>query len=167
MDTLPGQAGGELLEVVPSIARAVREQMRRHRTADLSVTQFRVLAFLNRRAGASLSDVADHIGLTLPSMSKLIDQLVTRKYVIREYDTIDRRRVTLALTGRGRTILESARTATREFLTTRLEQCERGELETILAAMRILRPLFASPREAQRAALDAQEKQSSSPRHGA
>lgn len=167
MNTLSGQAGGELLEVVPSITRAIREQMRSHRTAELSVTQFRVLAFLSRNAGASLSDVADHIGMTLPSMSKLIDQLVTRRFVTREFDTVDRRRVTLALTGRGRTILESARGATREFLTTRLEQCSRGELETILAAMRILRPLFASPREAQRAALDTQGRASSPARSGA
>jgi MarR family transcriptional regulator for hemolysin len=109
-----------------------------------------VLAFLNRHPGASLSDVADHIGLTLPSMSKLIDQLVARKVVAREADKQDRRRVTLALTGRGHTILDSARSATREFMTERLEQLERQDLETVLEALQILRPLFATAREAQR-----------------
>lgn len=152
MNSLPTQTSEQVMDVIPSITRAIREQMRQHRTAELSVTQFRALAFLNRHEGASLSDVADHIGLTLPSMSKLIDQLVTRRLVVREFDRVDRRRVTLELTPRGHSILESARGATRDFLTTRLEQCNRAELETILAAMEILRPLFASPREAQRAA---------------
>ena len=150
MKPLQAQAASELVEVVPSITRAIREQMRQHRTSELTVTQFRVLAFLNRHPGASLSDVADHIGLTLPSMSKLIDQLVARKVVAREADKQDRRRVTLALTGRGHTILDSARSATREFMTERLEQLERQDLETVLAALQILRPLFATAREAQR-----------------
>jgi len=152
MTATPSQTAEQVLDVVPSITRAIREQMRQHRTAELSVTQFRVLAFLNRHRGSSLSDVADHIGLTLPSMSKLIDNLVTRKFVTREFDTVDRRRVTLELTSRGHTILESARSATRDFMTIRLEQCSRAELDTIIAAMEILRPLFVSPREAQRAA---------------
>jgi hypothetical protein len=41
--------------------------------------QFRTLAVIDRNANASLSDVTEHIGLTLPSMSKLVDGLVARK----------------------------------------------------------------------------------------
>lgn len=156
MDSMHTETAAELIEVVPSITRAIREQMRQHRTAELSVTQFRVLGYINRHAGASLSDVADHIGLTLPSMSKLVDVLVERKFVVRETDEQDRRRMTLGLTARGRTILEAARGATREFMTGKLEQCTRDELETIVAALEILRPLFASPREQQRAAAQAE-----------
>ncbi len=150
MKPLQQQAATELVELVPAITRTIREQMRQHRTSELSVTQFRVLAFLSRHPGASLSDVADHIGLTLPSMSKLIDQLVARKVVMREADRRDRRRVTLALTARGQTILDSARAATREFMAERLEGLARGELETVLEALHILRPLFVTAREAQR-----------------
>ena len=101
MNSMQLQTAAELIEVVPSITRAIREQMRQHRTAELSVTQFRVLGYINRHAGASLSDVADHIGLTLPSMSKLVDLLVERKFVVRETDERDRRRMTLALTARA------------------------------------------------------------------
>lgn len=147
MTGTPAQAAAELLEVAPSITRAIREQMRAHRAAELSVAQFRVLAYINRHAGASLSEVADHIGLALPSMSKLVDALVARKLVGRAFDTMDRRRVTLTLTPRGRSILDKARRATRAFLTAQLAECSRAELETLVAAMDILRPLFASPRE--------------------
>lgn len=160
----PAQTAEQVLDVVPSITRTIREQMRSHRTTELTVTQFRVLAYLNRHAGASLSDVADHIGLTLPSMSKLIDQLVTRKFVARAFDTIDRRRVTLELTARGRTIWETARAATRDDLTERLAQCDAAQLEMIYGAMEILRPLFISPREAQRAASSAVSAEASARR---
>jgi MarR family transcriptional regulator for hemolysin len=150
MRPLQAQTAGELVEVVPSITRAIREQMRQHRTSELTVTQFRVLAFINRHPRGSLSDVADHIGLTLPSMSKLIDQLVDNKVVVRESDKEDRRRITLVLTPSGETILKEARAATREYIAERMAPLRRQDLETVLAALQILRPLFATEREAQR-----------------
>src|SRR5512136_3296462 len=97
----------EVLEVVPLVMRTIRAEMRRHRTADLSVPQFRTLSFIDHNADASLSDVAEHIGLTLPSMSKIVDGLVTRKLVTRQTHPTDRRRMTLTLTTRGQTALES------------------------------------------------------------
>ena len=87
------QCAHELLEVVPLVMRTIRTEMRGHRGADLSVPQFRTLVFLGNHGGASLSDLADFIGLTLPSVSKLIDGLVTRKLVARKVCTNDRRRV--------------------------------------------------------------------------
>ena len=107
MPTSPDMCAQEILEVVPAVMRAIRAEMRRHRTADLSVPQFRALAFINGKADASLSDVAEHIGLTLPSMSKIIEGLVTRKLVTRQTHPTDRRRLMLALTARGQTALQS------------------------------------------------------------
>jgi DNA-binding MarR family transcriptional regulator len=85
----------QVLETVPLVMRTVRAEMRRHRAADLSVPQFRTLTFLSRQAGASLSQVAEHIGLTLPSMSSLVEGLVERKLILRNTHSVDRRRVTL------------------------------------------------------------------------
>jgi DNA-binding MarR family transcriptional regulator len=151
VENTPEQVAGQVLEVVPQVMRAIREQMRQHRGAELSVAQFRVLGFIDRHAGASLSDVADHIGLALPSMSKMIDALVVRKLVLREFDRRDRRRMTLMLTTRGRTILEQARADTRAFLIETLGQLDPQALAALGAAMQALRPLFTTPREAQRA----------------
>ncbi len=150
MAVTPHEIAGELLDVVPKVMRVVRVQMRRHRTADLSVPEFRTLGFLNSHAGASLSDVADHIGLTLPSMSKLIDGLVERKLVTREFDPADRRRVTLALTGRGRAILETAHAASQTYLAEVLAALSPAERTTVAQAMQSLRPLFISDREKER-----------------
>jgi MarR family transcriptional regulator for hemolysin len=142
MTTLPDVCAQEILEVVPSIMRTIRTEMRRHRTADLSVPQFRTLAFIDRNADASLSDVAEHIGLTLPSMSKIVDGLVTRKFVTRQTAPDDRRRMTLALTARGQTALQSSRAATRACLAEDLAALSDRQRETIVQAMQILRPVF-------------------------
>ncbi len=147
MAVTPQETAAELLDVVPRVMRVVRAQMRSHRAADLSVPEFRTCAFLNGHAGASLSDLADHIGLTLPTMSKLVEGLVERKMVIREFDPIDRRRVTLTLTGRGRSILQTAVASSQAYLAEALDALSPAERVTVVQAMRALRPLFVSERE--------------------
>jgi DNA-binding MarR family transcriptional regulator len=152
MSATPNEAGAELLEVVPQLMRAIRDQMRQHRVADLSVPEFRTLGFLNQHPGASLTAVADHIGLTLPAMSKMMDGLVARSLVKREreFDAIDRRCVTLALTTRGRTVLESARATTQAYLAEVLAALSPAERTTVMEAMRVLSPLFSPEREKER-----------------
>jgi DNA-binding MarR family transcriptional regulator len=132
----------EVLEVVPLIMRAIRAEMRRHRGFELSVTQFRALAFLKHYQGASLSDAAEFVGLTLPSMSKLMDGLVARQLVRREISATDRRRITLVLTEAGQATLQLAYEATQAYLARRLAGLSTQEQATVEQAMQILRPLF-------------------------
>ena len=150
MSTSPDTCAQEILEVVPAVMRTIRAEMRRHRTADLSVPQFRTLAFIDRKADASLSDVAEHIGLTLPSMSKIVDGLVTRKLVTRHTSATDRRRMTLALTARGLTALQTSRAATRACLAEDLAGLTERQRDTIAQAMEILRPVFTPQGETQK-----------------
>jgi DNA-binding MarR family transcriptional regulator len=138
-----------LMEVVPLVMRSIRAEMRRHR-ADLSVPQFRTLAFLRKHEGASLSQVADHLGLMLPSVSKMVDGLVARELVTREDSPTDRRFVALALTEQGRSALEAARRDTRLQLARMLRALPSSERPTVVRAMEALRPVFAAEREAAR-----------------
>ena len=134
-----------VLEVAPLVMRTIRTEMRRYRGPELAVPHFRVLAFLNDNEGASLSDVAEHLGLRLPSMSTLVAGLVERKLVDRQPSAVDRRRVTLALTARGRSTLEAARQATQKRLAERLEGLPAGELESLATSLNLLRTIFATP----------------------
>ncbi len=98
-----------LLEVAPQIMRLMRSEMRSPRGGQLSIPQFRTLAFLDSRPGSALLDLVAHIGLMPPSMSKLVDGLIERKLVSREESTSDRRRITLSLTARGKATLQRTR----------------------------------------------------------
>lgn len=132
-----------VLEVVPMIMRNIRREMRKGRDNDLSVPQFRSLAFLSSNEGASLSDVAEHIGLSLPSASKLIDGLVTRKLVYRKSSEDDRRRVMLSLTPEGRTTLQVSIRATEAYLMQRLSSISESDCRAIQSALMTMQPLFA------------------------
>jgi DNA-binding MarR family transcriptional regulator len=132
----------QVLETVPLVMRTVRTEMRRHRAADLSVPQFRTLTFLNLQAGASLSQVAEHIGLTLPSISLLVNGLVERKLILRNTHTTDRRRVTLTLTARGQSVLEAAHGATQTALAEKLAALSTQDRTSVVQAMQALHSIF-------------------------
>jgi DNA-binding MarR family transcriptional regulator len=144
----PDDCARELLEVVPPIMRVIRAEMRSRTTLELSVPQFRALSYLNRHAGASLSPVADHIGLTRPAMSILIDGLVNRKLVARETDPVDRRRLTLSLTRQGQSLYAAARQHTQARLAGRLAALSPAEREALAASLEQLRSLFVPQEEA-------------------
>src|SRR5690349_2776005 len=97
-----------MMETVPSVMRTIRAEMRHRRPCDLSVPQFRALAFIRRHPGASLSDVAEHLGLTLPAASTLVDNLVARDLISRAPNPENRRRVTLTLTPPGQAAFAAA-----------------------------------------------------------
>lgn len=138
-----GDCAHEILEGVPMIFRVIRAELRKHGAKEMSVPQYRTLAFVYRNEGASLSEVCDHIGLTLPTMSALVDGLVVRGLVNRRTDPEDRRCMTLTLTAPGRARLQSARAATMAYLEERLHHVSASDRATITLAMRMLRELFA------------------------
>jgi DNA-binding MarR family transcriptional regulator len=137
-----GVCAREVLDVVPLAMRAIRAQLRKHGAREVSVPNFRTLTYLNRHEGTSLSDVAEHIGLSLPSMSVLIDGLVIQGLVIRQTHPEDRRRVTLGLTDRGRTTLRKADKATARYLEEKLGQLSAAERATVIQGMQVLRQVF-------------------------
>ena len=143
MPTPPKDTARAVLEVVPLVMRTVRAHMRAAGALNLSVPQFRTLAFVAHHPQTSLSDLAEHIGLALPSMSKLVDGLVERKLLNRQSHLDDRRRITLELTARGDTLLQSAHASTQAALAQRLSELGESDRATVVRAMQILHPLFA------------------------
>jgi DNA-binding MarR family transcriptional regulator len=61
----------ELLEVIPLVSGWMRAAIRR-REPSLSLPQLQALSFLRQNPGASLSDLAAHLGVGLPTASTLI-----------------------------------------------------------------------------------------------
>jgi MarR family transcriptional regulator for hemolysin len=136
------EAARELLEVVPVIVKDIRSEMRSRRSPDLTVPQFRTLAFVDRNRGTSLSAVANHMGLTLPSTSKLVDGLLDRGMLTREDNPADRRRVKLGVTNHGLRILETSRRGTLMYLTGKIASLSTDEREVIVKAMKAMRSVF-------------------------
>jgi len=140
----PEESARKLLEVVPIIMQDIRSEMRRRRSLDLTVPQFRVLAFVNRNEGSSLLEVASHIGLTPPSTSRLVDGLIARGLMARNDYPADRRRVRLTVTGHGLAILEASTQGTVSYLADKLSGVDADKREAIDKAVEALRTVFAT-----------------------
>jgi MarR family transcriptional regulator for hemolysin len=132
----------ELMDIAPQIMQSIRVEMRRGRSSDISIPQFRTLRFIQSYPDSSLSNLAEHLGLTLPSVSKLVDGLVKQKLVVRQESTTDRRRLKLLLTQTGSSIVDSARASGQSSLAKKMNRLSDGELQTICQAMKLLRPIF-------------------------
>jgi DNA-binding MarR family transcriptional regulator len=132
----------ELIEVIPEVMQTIRSHVRRQRSSDLSVLQLRVLAFLQRNPGAPLSAVAEHVGLTLPSMSTQVTGLVGRKLLNRATSRTDRRYITLTLTSSGATLLAAAQAGAQEDLAQTLATLTEAERTVVMQALQLLRTVF-------------------------
>ena len=136
-----------VVDVVPLVMRSIRSEMRSQRAPGMSVPQFRTLTLLDARPGATLSEVAEHVGIGLPSTSKLVDSLVERGLVSRESALHDRRCLVLTLTGDGHTLLQTARRMTAAHVAERLKDLSSDDLTVVARAMAALRLNFSSGRQ--------------------
>jgi len=132
------------LETAPLITRTIRTQMRAGRGDDLSTPQFRALGYVGRHPGASLSRVAEHLGLSTPATSRLIDALVTRGEVERAPDPEDRRYITLRLSAQGEARYLQTRQRALAHLGALLEGLTPAERDVVARALPILRALFTA-----------------------
>ena len=136
------RCAGMLMEVMPAAMRYIRMQMRSRRARGLSIPHFRTLVFLSRNEGATLSKVADYIGLTLPSASKIVDAMVNRKLVIRTESPNDRRYSSLKLTKLGFSTLVQARQGTEADLAEKIAELSDSQQKKLEETMEVLSAIF-------------------------
>lgn len=142
LDVTPEGCAREILETVPRVMRFIRAEMRRHASPQLSVPQFRVLAYLGRTPGTSLSDVAEYLGVSTPTASATVDRLVRRGLVERGQHPAERRRVVLRLTQTGKALLERVRTLTRAPITQILAALPESDLRSLGEGLAVMRRAF-------------------------
>jgi MarR family transcriptional regulator for hemolysin len=132
------------LEVLDGVLPAIwfiRRQMRKYRKG-LSLPQFRALVLIDRHPAVCLSTIAEHLGASLPTVSRIVSGLVDRELVSRQECRDDRRQMALAITLKGREVLKSAWAGTQEKLAEELIHLNPDQRATVAEAMRLLKQTF-------------------------
>ena len=101
---------------------------------DLSLPQYRVLAFLDEGEAAP-SDLAGRLSVSRPSITALMDGLITRGLVERRPDTDDGRRVHPHLTDDGRNVLQRADQAVGDRLVAIGTHVNAGDPSVLIASL--------------------------------
>jgi len=141
--TSPKKTAELVIDNIPLLMRLLRTKFREKRTGEMSMVQFRTLAFVDANQGSSLSDASTHIGLSLPSMSKLVESMVTRNLLRRDMHGEDRRRICLSLTEKGKNELDEAYRHTQTYFTEKFAELTEDERTQIGEAMNLMKKLFA------------------------
>jgi DNA-binding MarR family transcriptional regulator len=103
----------------------------------VSVVQLRALTVLDRAGTANLAQLADGMGVTVSTTSRLVDRLVAAGLVDRRTATHTRREIALRLTARGRTTLGRYDDLRLDSLRACLESLSEEDREQAVAGLRV------------------------------
>jgi len=108
----------------------------------LTMTQLRLLFLLRPTDGLSAGALADQLGVTPSTLTRIMDRLVRHDLVYRETDYHDRRLVRHHLTAEARRIIEEMERFGRARMDHILARLTPVELERIVFALRDLSAAF-------------------------
>ncbi|MGA2502639.1 MAG: MarR family transcriptional regulator [Anaerolineales bacterium] len=86
--------------------RSMRDFRRFMLTTGLSFSQINILMRLVHRGSTSVSEVGEQLGITSAAASQAVDRLVQLGLIVRTEDPEDRRAKQLALTQKGRDLID-------------------------------------------------------------
>ncbi|WP_327714926.1 MarR family transcriptional regulator [Streptomyces sp. NBC_00490] len=104
-------------------------------TAPVSASQLRVLFILEHNEGINLRTLADSLGSTPPSTSRLCDRLQAVGFVERRAAIASRRELELYLSRRGRAFLTDLRARRESALQSVLEQMSTPQRSALLKGL--------------------------------
>ena len=126
----------ELLDVVSLVTQAVWTDLRQSGAA-IEATQWTTLRML-AAAPCTMSELARHKAVTLPTISRSVDMLVRRGWVERCVDESDRRQTLVRLTPAGQRLLADCRRRFEDLIAAKLaglSDDQRARLTTSLLAV--------------------------------
>lgn len=136
-DTMPDSKMKEQLGyIIASVNRELEEELEeRLRPAGVPIEQLRVLEVLHNADGRSMGEVAAAALVDAPTLTKIIDRMVSDNLVFRGPDPGDRRRVLIFLAAAGRALhkrLKSVTVAQEKRLSKNLDPHKMEELRGLL-----------------------------------
>jgi DNA-binding MarR family transcriptional regulator len=122
--------------------RSFRDFRRFMEEADLSPSQVGALMRLHYNGACYISDIGQHIGITVAAASQLVDRLVVQGYLERSEDQTDRRFKQIKLTPKGQELIKSGIEHRQKWMEQLTEQLSLtlspAEQETISEALALL-----------------------------
>jgi DNA-binding MarR family transcriptional regulator len=108
----------------------------------VTVAQAYTLLTLPQAGQITMNELSAKMGLASSTMTRMIDQLVTKGLVQRQHDEEDRRVVWVKLTAKGQRVQHTLDRAQRELFEGSLNQISEEERARILHALKSLNDLF-------------------------
>ncbi len=105
---------------------------------DVTLTQYRSLVVLASRGPQGIAALADALGVTPPTASRLCDRLVRKGLVRRRTDRNDRRQVRAGLTEAGRRLVDVVTERRRQEIANLLTAVPEDARRSVVAGLQLL-----------------------------
>lgn len=118
--------------------RSMRNVLLFTKEHNLSMSQMGALMNIHRQGVCSVSDVGDELGVTSAAASQMLDRLVQQGLIARTEDPHDRRGKQIALTDKGRQVLQASFHARQNWFGDLAQTLTPAEQEPLIAALTLL-----------------------------
>ena len=126
----------ELRPAVMRLARRLRQMQ--EGSLDLNLNQLSAMAVLLNSGDQLMGELAAQEKIRPPSMTRIVNSLEARGYVLRRPDPRDHRQCLVALTDSGRDVMLANRLRRDQWLAVRIAELDPAEREVLRRAVRIL-----------------------------
>jgi DNA-binding MarR family transcriptional regulator len=138
------QVAVRVMDTAPVIMHFIRSKLKERANTHASVPQLRMLGFIDKHPGCSLTPLSDFLGIASASASTMIDRLVRSGLVARDVDPLKRRNLVLHLTAQGKEELLTARSVAIQKLSECMVELPTEQLEKIDQSLNLLKAAFES-----------------------
>lgn len=144
MDAFSSALNDLLVNTFHSILSLEEASLRRISDQPLSINELHLLEAVHRGGpeGGSISDIARHLAITLPSVTTAVNKLARKGFVIKRKPEGDRRLVLVELTPQGRRAEAAHRFFHRHMVTSVSEGLSPGERRALLRGLQKLHAFF-------------------------
>ena len=145
MDAFEQELNKLLVDTYRSIIKVEETTIKSSKTMDLSISEMHLLESISKKEdGLTISDIAQDLNITLPSVTIAINKLAHKGYVQKIKDNIDGRKVNVILTKMGKKI-NAAHQYFHELMTKNLsKEFSKDEKEVLLRGITKLNDFFGS-----------------------
>ncbi|MGC1419884.1 MAG: MarR family transcriptional regulator [Acidimicrobiales bacterium] len=102
---------------------------------EVTLTQYRSLVVLASRGPQNLVGLAEAVGVTPATATRMCDRLVKKKLILRKSERDDRRQIRLALTAKGHTLVGAVTDRRRREIAAILSEIGLGEQIVLVQAL--------------------------------
>ena len=113
---------------------------------NLTSAQIKLLACFSEREELTMTELSRSLGVSMPTMTAMVDRLVNSRMVKRERDTIDRRVVRAMLSEQGRKVLKKLIRIRRNEMEKILVNLSEEEMREFITSMEMVARLLAKAR---------------------
>jgi DNA-binding MarR family transcriptional regulator len=126
----------QLAYIIASVNRQLEEELaERLRPAGVPIEQLRILEALDQAGPLAMGELAEKALVEPPTLTKIIDRMVSEQLVLRSPDASDRRRVLILLAPAGKALYKRLRkvsSAQEQRLAKHLQEGKAEELRALL-----------------------------------